>query len=172
MNQSFTKEFMLANRGCYDSGHFLMKDTTLKEIVESEIRIKDKFWFICKKLATKEENQQIAIRLAEIVLPIYEKRYPENKAPREAIEAAKSYIAGHISLEQLLAKKRAAAIAAAIAYAAAYAAYAAADAAAAAAAAYAAYAAADADAAAAAAADYAAAEIKQQLQDYLNSFIS
>ena len=125
MKQTFTKEFMEANCGCYsmeqlaECSFMKLPEITLESIIHSEIRLKDKFWFICKKLATKEENQQIAIRCAEIVLPIYEKRYPENKAPREAIEAAKSYLAGHISLVQLIAKRRAA-------YAAAYAAYAAA----------------------------------------------
>ena len=137
MQQTFTKEFMLDNRGCYSESKVLALpfegDTiTLKAIVNSGIPLKDKYWFVCNKLATKEENQQIAITLAEIVLLIYEKRHPNNKAPREAIEAARAYIAGHISLEELRIKRAAAAANAAnAAYAAnaaanaAYAAYAA-----------------------------------------------
>jgi hypothetical protein len=178
MQQSFTKEFMLVKRGCYPEDHFLMRDITLTEIVQSGIPLKDKYWFVCRKLATREQNQEIACSLAEIVLPIFEKRYPEDKRPREAIEAARAYIVGHISLDQLLIKRRAPYAADAAAYAAddaayaAYAAYAAASAAYAADdadyAAYAAYTAASAAYAAYAADD---AAIKQQLQSYLEIFI-
>lgn len=131
MQQIFTTKFMTDNCGCYSDSKLMqcsfmsLSVITLESIIKSEIPLRDKYWFICKKLADKKQNQQIAIRVAEIVLPIYEKRYPNNKAPREAIEAAKQYIAGHISLEQLREKRRAAAAAYADAYAdAAYSAYA------------------------------------------------
>jgi hypothetical protein len=87
---------------------------------------------------------------AEHSLPIFEQRYPDDKRPRQAIEAARAYMRGEISLEALQAARNEARKAAdADAYAAdatvyaAYAAYAYADAAA-----YAAYAAYAADAAA------------------------
>jgi hypothetical protein len=170
MQQLFTKEFMLANAGCYvdedDTSKlmacsFMQKEAiTLSDILHSKIPLKDKYWFVCRKLATKEQNQQIAITVAEIVLPIFEKRYPDDKRPREAIDSAKSFIAGHISLEELERKRKAAYDAYAAAAAAAYAAVAAAAAAAVAATAdAAAYAdAAAADAATADAADAAAAD--------------
>ena len=193
MQTTFTKKFMQDNRGCYsqaqlnDCSFMQQEPITLESILKSEIPLKDKYWFVCRKLATKEHNQEITIAVAEIVLPIYEKRYSNDSRPREAIDAAKQYIAGHISIEKLMEKMRAAACAAAAdAYAYAYAAYAAAaaaDAAAAAAAAAAIYAAATAiyaAAAAAAAAIYAAAAaiyaaaadaaIKEQLETYLYSF--
>lgn len=112
MRQLFTKEFMFENCGCYSSARlnscsFMNEDQiTLKSILESEISIKDKIWFVCNRLATKGENQQIAIRAAEIVLPIYEKLYSDNKAPREAIEAAKAFLLGTIG-EDILLQKRA-----------------------------------------------------------------
>ena len=121
--KTFTKQFMIDNCGCYSEEKLMScsfmqtEEVTLESIFKSEIPTKDKFWFYCKKVATKKQNQRLAIDVAEIVLPVYENRYPENKAPREAIEAAKLYLTGHISLEQLLLKRRAAA---------AYAAYAAA----------------------------------------------
>jgi len=120
MQQSFTKQFMQDHCGCYSLSKlsacsFMNSEPiSLESILVSKIPFKDKFWFICKQLATKEENQQIAIRLAEIVLPIYERRYPDNKAPREAIEAYKAFIAGTIGLDELLKKRRAAYAAAAI----------------------------------------------------------
>ncbi|MES2428301.1 MAG: hypothetical protein V4560_15075, partial [Bacteroidota bacterium] len=156
MQQNFTKQFMADNCGCYKPQQladcsFMQSDPVrLESILNSEIPLKDKFWFVCKKLATKGQNQQIAIGVAEIVLEIYESKYPDNTAPREAIQADKDYLAGTgITLEQLKQARRNAAAAAAYAAAAA-AAYAAAAAAYAAAAAAAAYAADAADAYAAA----------------------
>ena len=118
MQQTFTHDFMKQNCGCYSEEQLMscsfmkFEIVTLKSIIESEIRLKDKYWFICRKLATKEQNQKIAIDLAEIVLPIYEKRDPNNKAPREAIEAAKDFLAGRINVDILLKKRKSAADAA------------------------------------------------------------
>jgi len=108
--------------------------------------VQDMLW--CLR-ATNEDSKkiasQLAIEFAEQALPIFEKRYPNDKRPRNAIQGARDYLAGKIDLATLRNLR-------AYAYA-AYAAYAAA-----AYAAYAAYAAADADADAYAAAAAAAAD--------------
>ena len=133
----------------------------------TEMRIKKAYKW------TKEESVKLAIFSAELVIDLYEKKYPKDSRPREAIEAAKTY------LKDPSEKNRAAAYAAARAAAravdaadAAYAAYAAARAAAyaAARAAYAADAA-DAAARAARAAAYAAAreKILAKIEKYLLS---
>lgn len=96
MQKEYTAEFMQSNRGCYEREK--MESDVLKgrkiitsdEFLSLDIPLKDKYWFFCKKVFTKEQNQQIAISCAEIVLSIYESKY-ESKAPREAIEAAKLY---------------------------------------------------------------------------------
>ena len=137
MQKEFTKKYMTNNCGCYlkeqlDNCSFMKLDViALDSILDSEIKLKDKFWFVCKKLNTKEQNQQLVIGVAEIVLEIYENKYPNNKAPREAIQAAKDYLNNTgVTLEELRKKRDAAADAAAAAYdAAAYAAAAYADAA-------------------------------------------
>ena len=91
-----------------------------------------------------EFAEQLAIEFAEQALPLFDKRWPNNRRPRLAIKAARDYLEWLISLEELRAAGRAADAAyAAYAYAAyayAYAAYADADAADADAYAYAAYA--------------------------------
>src|SRR3990167_277679 len=79
----------------------------------------------------KETLQKFAIYCAESVLPLFEAKYPDDKRPREAIAAAKEYMAGNITLKELGNKRSAASAAysaanAAAAYAAAHAAYAAA----------------------------------------------
>ena len=133
----------------------------------TEMRIKKAYKW------TKEESVKLAIFSAELVIDLYEKKYPKDSRPREAIKAAKTY------LKDPSEKNRAAAYAAARAAAravdaadAAYAAYAAARAAAyaAARAAYAADAA-DAAARAARAAAYAAAreKILAKIEKYLLS---
>ena len=165
--KSFTHEYMKENCGCYKVDQLMKcsfmqsEPVTLQSIIDSEIPVKDKFWFLCNKVLTKEQNQRIAIELAKSVLHIYENEYPEDKSVRNAIQGAEDYLAGKISIEEFRQLKSDAAYAAnaaayAAANAAAYAAYAAsaanAAAYAAADAAYAAYAAAD------AAASYAAAQ--------------
>ena len=52
----------------------------------SEMRIvKSREW-------TKDDSVRLAIYAAELVIDIYEKEYPKDKRPREAIEAAKKYL--------------------------------------------------------------------------------
>ena len=183
----FTHEYMKANCGCYadepgklEACSFMQNNpVSLLGIVTSEILLRDKFWFVCNKVATKEQNKQIAIDVAEMVLPIYEAKYPDDKRPRESVEAAKQFIAGHIRFKVLLEKRNAAydayaAFAADAAKAASYAANAAFAASYAANAAFAAYAAKAAAYAAKAAAYAAAADnsMKQSLLNYLISFVN
>ena len=141
MQQQLTTEFIKSNCGCYTPDVLLRvyKEnkneecyvtptciSTLEELLDSNIPLKDKYWFVCRKLATKEQNQQIAIDVAEIVLHIYEEKYPDDKRPREAIQAAKDYLRDVINIDELGNKRDAAYAAHADAADAAYAAYAAA----------------------------------------------
>ena len=107
MKKQFTKEFMIKNSGCYSKTQLencsFMKNKRilLSSILKSEIPLRDKFWFVCNKLASAKENQKIAIFSAWAVLPIYEKSYPNDFRPRKAIQAAKDFIAGKITKEEL-----------------------------------------------------------------------
>ncbi|MES2320148.1 MAG: hypothetical protein V4631_21945, partial [Pseudomonadota bacterium] len=141
------------------------KEINLLTILDSN-GFDDAVW--CLKATVQDADvvkRLIACDFAESVLHIFEAKRPGDDRPRKAIEAARGFAAGTVSIEDMRKARAAAAAAAAAAYAYAYAAdadaaaaaaYAAADADAAAAAAYAAaYAAAAADADAAAAAAYA-----------------
>jgi hypothetical protein len=83
----------------------------------------------------KDVVVMFAILCAEAVIDVYEKKYPDDKRPREAIEAVKQYLktktksAAYAARAAADAAADAASAADAAAYAAAYAAYAAADAA-------------------------------------------
>ena len=72
---------------------------------------------------TDKQWRKIAIYSAELVLPIYEKEYPNDKRPRNATETAKRYLRGKATQEELAAAGAAAwAAARAAAWAAAWAA--------------------------------------------------
>jgi len=114
-------------------------------------------WLIVRKMKYKQ-YVSYAVFAAEQVIDIFEKKYPNDKRPRKAIEAAKKCIKNPSKKNKIAAHAAAYAADEAVTYAATYAAYAA-DYAAAYAAAYAAHAAAEAAAYAAAhAAAYAADE--------------
>ena len=158
MKRTFTREYILSNRGCYDREQaeklkFIdNKKITLKTLF-GNLPIKDFTWFLAKKCElTLSQKRQLALHCAKQALPIYEKQYPADSRIRECIEATEKYLQGNIEIDELR-EKRSAAYAAAAANANANAtAYDDAAAAAYAAAAYAAYAAAN----NAYAADYAA----------------
>ena len=88
-------------------------------------------WLVCR-LMTKKQAVKYAVFAAEQVIDIYEKAYPDDKRPRNAIEAAKAYLKNPSERTKAYADAADAAYAAytaytadAAAYAAAYAAYAA-----------------------------------------------
>jgi hypothetical protein len=108
VQQKFTRAFMRKHRGCYiikqlNQCSFMQGSgpITLEAILSSEIPLEDKFWFVCKKLAKRKQNQQIIITTAEMVLPIYERRYPDDARVRRCMEAAKKYLNGEIELDEL-----------------------------------------------------------------------
>src|SRR3990167_8191218 len=89
--------------------------------------LSDTLW--CLRATQQEADALIVARLFAIdcperVLPVFEAKYPNDQRPRQAIQAAKDYMAGKITREALHAAAHAAyAAAAANAANAAYAAY-------------------------------------------------
>jgi len=163
MKTKFTKEYVLANKGCYSEEQvnalpFDRNGEITIEKLHKVLPIKDFSWFLVRKCElTLEQKRRFALHCAKQVLPIFEKRYPNDNRVRACIEATEGYLNGTVTREELNRARYAAHAAAyaadaAAAADAAYAAAAYAADAAAYAAAYAAYAAAAADAAYAAAA--------------------
>ena len=159
------KEWLRENRAC-NSGvkWFLSQNETdaakiMLKLIECG-RPEDSHWIMQKLITTKKQAVMIAVFAAECVLDIFEKKYPDDKRPRKAIDTAKEWI------ENPCIKTKDATAAAYAAYATyATAADAAAAASAAAAAAYAAYATA-AYATAATAADVAKKGIQLKIANY------
>ena len=79
------------------------KTVKLSEALESN-GIDDLFWLLDEiPLSTEQENdlRLLACDYASDVLHIFEEKYPTDKIPRLAIEAARKYINGEISKEEL-----------------------------------------------------------------------
>lgn len=117
MKQTFTEAFIRDNIGCYSSediNEYLADgsgNVTLNKIIQSDMPLGRKFQFICENAAEAAEYKAIAVAVAEIVLPIFARQYPDDKRPEDCLHAIKQYIAGDISLDQLKAKRNAAAVA-------------------------------------------------------------
>jgi len=140
-----TKEMIESHNPCSDGLEWYLRNGSsdlLKTLIDvNEYKPEWARW-LYTRLMNLQQKREIAIFAAEQVLPIFEKKYPEDDRPRKAIEAAKLFLANDTPENRKAADAAyAAAYAAADAADAAYAAAAAADAAAAA---YAAAAAADA----------------------------
>ena len=91
----------------------------LRTILESN-GLDDTIWAF---RAVDDKDKEIilfAADFAELVLPIYEKHYPDDKRPRLAIQAARDYANGLIKIEELYAARDAAGDAASAANAAAW----------------------------------------------------
>ena len=110
---------------------------TLRSAWEACERVDWMLW-LCAKMegkkgwSTRQQIVLVACDCAELVLPIYEKKYPDDKRVRNCIEVTRKWANGKATIEEVRQARRAAyaayAAAAAAAADAAYAAYAAADA--------------------------------------------
>jgi hypothetical protein len=79
------------------------KYITLDDIWKVELDYKeDYFWLALRPEFISESNlHKIAIYAAELVLPIFEEKYLDDKRPRQAIEAKKKWLKGKISDKEL-----------------------------------------------------------------------
>jgi len=85
MKKIFTKQYILDNKGCYSVDEveklsFINKEEIrLTDILNSEISIRDKRWFLYNKSKLSlGQKKELSLKLAWIVLPIYEDRYPND----------------------------------------------------------------------------------------------
>ena len=92
-----TKDWLQKNHAC--SGgveRFLSQNETdaakiMLGLIECG-RSEDSRWVMRKLITTKKQAVLIAVFAAECVLDIFEKKYPEDKRPRNAINAAKAWL--------------------------------------------------------------------------------
>jgi len=132
-----TRKWLECHGACGDGKEFFLSEGKLDALEGIRNLALKKHWswanWLMARVLDRKQKIQYAIFAAELVLDIFEKKYPHNKEPREAIEAAKKVLQNDME-----ANRKASAAASAAAYAASDAAYAADTSAAASAAAYAA----------------------------------
>ena len=132
MKKIFKKEEILSNKGCYSREQVLNlsfinnREITLINIMESEISIQDKRWFLYNKgELSANQKKVLALKLAWAVLPIYEDQYPGDNRVRDCLQDIEKFNLDNIFFNELAVKRNAAYAAyAAAAYATTGAAYA------------------------------------------------
>ena len=86
------------------------KNITLKDILTSEVPPEDKLWLVLRnEFLTDAELHEIAIWCWEkIARPIWEKHYPDDKSPHEAVRVKKLWMKGKATDDELEAARAAA----------------------------------------------------------------
>jgi len=86
----------------FESAGYAGEAAPLDVILNAPIPVEDIFWLVLRKEILEEKTlHEIAIFAAELVLPIFEKKYPDDDRPRKAIEAKKSWLEGAINDKEL-----------------------------------------------------------------------
>lgn len=81
------------------------QSTTIKDIANPEMLLKDKCWFVINKCGLSvEQKRKFVLGLIEAILKIYEKDRPTFMI-RDCIEATKQYLSGDISVDTLMEKR-------------------------------------------------------------------
>jgi hypothetical protein len=95
MIKTITLEWLQSEGACKESLEAWQKETdhdtfaTLNRLLDKNPEWGN--WLACR-LMNKNQAVQYAIFAAEQVIDIYERKYPNDKRPRNAIEAAKAYL--------------------------------------------------------------------------------
>jgi len=76
------------------------KSLSLASIMKLGIPVADKLWVACY-LLDHRSLVAWACDCAERTLPIFEKKYPEDKRPRNAIEVTRAWLAGKATLKEV-----------------------------------------------------------------------
>ena len=110
MKKEFRIDYIKDNKGCYSTEDvvacsFINKEKeiiSIMDILNSEIPLKDKGWFLVRKCdLTIAQKKELSYLLALSVFPIHENKYPDDKIVRICLEAIKAFNSGEISREDL-----------------------------------------------------------------------
>ena len=111
MQKIFKTEILKDTCGCYNREQIqqlsCMQDELfyLEQGAESETPMAGKYWFICKKVATKAQNEQIVKDVVNMLLPVYKNACKDNGDLIKLLEVAKDYRIGEETVEQLKAQQ-------------------------------------------------------------------
>jgi thioredoxin-like negative regulator of GroEL len=94
--KKITKKFLKEHNACREGYEWYLEQNTenageiFKRLI-SQDRLDDANWVICR-MFNRKQKIQYAVYAAEQVLEIFENKYPDDKRPRQAIEAAKKVL--------------------------------------------------------------------------------
>ena len=96
MSKTITKDWLREKRACTEGYDWFIRQRARDEVkVLEHLIAEEKFdwanWLIVRRM-TRKQYLQYAVFAAEQVLDIFEKKYPNDKRPREAIAAARKCI--------------------------------------------------------------------------------
>ena len=100
MKMKITKNWIKKWKPCEEAVEWLGRQDT-KDVFELIERLRksdiaDKydwlFWSVPRLIKTKKDRVRFAVFCAELVLPVFESEYPDDKRPREAIQATKNWL--------------------------------------------------------------------------------
>lgn len=120
MKTKFTHEELRNAKGCYslEDINILIekhgkKIITIKSILNCDISIRDKTWFVYNSCdLTLDEKKKLSLLLSWAVLPIFETKYPNDNRVRECLNGIEKFIKGEITKEELIILRRVAVYAA------------------------------------------------------------
>lgn len=98
MKIEFSKEYIYDNRGCYskeqvDNLPFINNDKITIKMLFDNLPFKDfDYWLLQNCKMTERDKEEYVYHYASFALPIFEERHPDNKKPREALEAKRAWI--------------------------------------------------------------------------------
>ena len=91
-----TKEFLIEKNACSDGLNWFLNqsETDLYKLIDKLVEERHENWanWLIVRVMSRQQQLQYAIACAELVLPIFEKKYPQDNRPRAAIEAAKKVL--------------------------------------------------------------------------------
>jgi hypothetical protein len=91
-----TNEWLKSKSACREGYEWSLKQENRELIPFLDALVKENHWnwanWVVVRVMDKTQNVKYAIFAAEQVIHIYEKKHPEDKRPRKAIEAAQAYL--------------------------------------------------------------------------------
>lgn len=113
MKKTFTKDYIIRHKGCYDLeqveklSFIEKKRITIYTILNSEINFSDKTWFLFNKCdMTTRDIQELVLELSWLVESIYAKKYPNDNRVKECLQATRDYLDGKINKTEFCSKRR------------------------------------------------------------------
>lgn len=113
---SITADDLIAMRPCDDWPESRIREiagdkhwTALEILSLEQVPAADRLWVVLRpKLIPEPLLHELGCRFAEDVLPVWERQYPEDKQPHEAIAAKRAWLRGEIPGDKLDAARDAA----------------------------------------------------------------